>query len=206
MTRQPELETIVQMAPRARELFRRRNPSSVLDGYQLPERKGINKSGEFAVVRKLYDALSYESWLSGQAKLGDSTYLLTRMPDKRRQGDAAYRRIVDFLGEAAFTRFERVVSEARSRRSHKTVGGDPDLFVFNRRDRSLRFFVEVKLEDQTRKPPYRDTLGDNQELLFPLIARYLKCEVRIARVQIVGRGYDRPHSGRTRWVRWRNAA
>jgi hypothetical protein len=72
MAWKPEFETGVQLAPQERRLLVSRNSASVLHKYQLPERKGINRSGEFpvAVVRRLYDALGYAAWFSGQSKLG----------------------------------------------------------------------------------------------------------------------------------------
>ena len=190
MAWEPQFETVVQVSPEERRLFVNRDPSSVLHKYQLPERKGINRSGEFpvAVIRRLYDALGYTAWFSGQSKLGKDTYLLTRMPGKRRGGDAAYRRMVDVFGTGAVIGIDNAACEMRGGRGHSAAGGDPDLFVFNRRDPSLRFFVEVKLEDRTPTPAYHDRLGAQQELLFPLITKYLKCEVRLARVQVVATG------------------
>lgn len=186
----PEYSIVVQVSAEERRLFVNHDSSSVLHQYQLPARNGINKSGEFpvAVARRLYDALGYKAWFSGQSKLGDDTYLLTRMPGKRRAMDPAYRKMVDTFGSSVLDDLDRAAREARSRSSHAAAGGDPDLFVFSRRDPSLRFFVEVKLEDHTRTPVYRDKVGRQQELLFPLITKYLKCEVRIAHVQIVPAG------------------
>ena len=46
----------------------------------------------------------------------------------------------------------------------------------------------VKLENFTNPRPYRDTLGDQQLFLFPLIEKLLKCPVRIVRVQVVDVG------------------
>ena len=48
-----------------------------------------------------------------------------------------------------------------------------------------RFFVEVKAEDFTHMHHYKDDLNDQQRLVFPLIEKYLKCQVRLAKVQIV---------------------
>jgi hypothetical protein len=184
----PELETVVQLSPEERNLFEDGDPSSVLHRYQLPERKGINRRGEFpvAAVRRLYDALGYATWFSGQAKLGDDTYLLTRMPGKRREGDAAFKRLVDVFGSGAVESLNKDAAETRGAAGQTAAGGDPDLFVFNRRNPALRFFVEVKLDDRTRA--YRDRLGTQQELLFPLIAKHLKCGVRLAHVQVIAAG------------------
>jgi hypothetical protein len=110
------------------------------------------------------------------------------MPDKRRQGDAAYTRMVAVFGSETIDALDRAAVAARNGRGITAAGGDPDLFVFNRRDPSMRFFVEAKLEDRTRTPIYRDRLGVQQELLFPLITKYLKCEVRLAHVQVIAAG------------------
>ena len=187
MAWKPEQESVVQLSPDERRFFVSRDPSSVLNAYQLRERKGINKSGEFpvAVMRRLYEALGYETWFSGQAKLGDCTYLLTRLPGRRRAGDAAFRRIVDVFGLSAIDALNSDAATRRDASGHTAAGGDPDLFVFNRRDPSRRFFVEVKLENLASIPVYRDRVGRQQQLLFPLIERHLKCGVRLARVQLV---------------------
>ena len=186
----PEHELVVQLLPDERRLFVGGDKACVLNAYQLRERKGINKAGEFsvAVVRRLYDALGYSTWFSGQAKLGDDTYLLTRMPGKRREGDLAFRRITDVFGSSAVEALNDEATKARDVSGHTAAGGDPDLFVFNRRDPSRRFFVEVKLENHSRTPVYRDKLGRQQELLFPLIQKHLDCGVRLARVQLITAG------------------
>jgi hypothetical protein len=190
MAWKPKFETVVQLSAQELKRFVGGDPDSVLSAYQLQERKGINKSGEFpvAVVRRIYDALGYATWFSGQSKLGDETYLLTRMPKKRRDGDPAYKRIADVFGAARVGNLERAATEGRNRKGIRAAGGDPDLFVFHRREPALRFFVEVKLENLARVPPYRDCVGEQQELLFPLIEEHLGCGVRLARVQVVAAG------------------
>jgi hypothetical protein len=126
--------------------------------------------------------------LSGQDKLGPETYLLTKMRGKRSEGNPSFRRMLGFFGVDAINSLNTAAAEARSGKRLKSVGGDPDLFVFHRRDPSLRFFVEVKLEDRTRRPVYRDRLREQQELLFPLIREHLNCGVRLARVVIDSAG------------------
>lgn len=183
-------ETVVQVSLRERELYATQSTNSAFDRFHLSERKGIHSSGEFpvAVMRAVYEALGYETWMSGQSKLGDDTYLLMRLPGKRREGDAAYQRIIDVFGADAIRDFDQIAKRARIQAGFRSAGGDPDLFVRHRTDRSLRFFVEVKREDFTKTPVYRDTFGDQQLLLFPLIEKRLKCQVRVARVQIVSGG------------------
>ena len=92
------------------------------------------------------------------------------------------------FGPAAVEALNSDAVNSRGAAGLTAAGGDPDLFVFSRRDPLRHFFVEVKLEDLTRIPVYRDPLGTQQELLFPLIAKHLKCEVRMARVQLVAAG------------------
>jgi hypothetical protein len=82
----PKFETVLQVSARERDLLVGGSLESVFSKYQLPERKGLNRLGEFpvAVARCIYEALGYTAWFSGQAKLGESTYLLARMPGRRR--------------------------------------------------------------------------------------------------------------------------
>jgi hypothetical protein len=186
----PEFETVVQISEQELNLYAGQDRTSAFRRYQHPQRKGIHKSGEFpvAVMRRVYDALGYRSWVSGQSKLGDDTYLLTRLPGKRRQGDEAYKRIIGVFGDDAIRQFDKTVIQKRKEGGFKAAGGDPDLFVFHPKDRTRGFFVEVKLENFTKTPPYRDSLNEQQLLLFPLIEEHLKCPVRIARVQVVAPG------------------
>src|SRR3990172_851920 len=111
----PEFETVVQTSDRELKLYADREEGSVFHRYQHPERKGIHRSGEFpvAVMRRVYDALGYRSWVSGQSRLGQDTYLLTRLPGKRRQGDAAYKRIVDAFGDDAVRELNEAATEER---------------------------------------------------------------------------------------------
>jgi len=189
VTWNPDFETVVQISQREYQLYTQRQ-STVLRSYQHPERKGIHKAGEFpvAVVRRLYDALGYGSWFSGQSRHGADTYLLTRLPGKRRQGDAAYKRIVKVFGQARVDAINQAAIAERKALRFKAAGGDPDLFVYHRADPTLRFFVEVKLENLAKSPPYLDRLGDQQKMLFPLIQTHLGCGVRLARVQITKAG------------------
>lgn len=189
MTWKPEFETVVQIPDLEYRLYARRE-STLLASYQHPERKGINKAGEFpvAVVRNLYKALGYRSWFSGQSKHGEDTYLLTRLPGHRRRGDEAYGRIIGVFGKSRVEALDQAASAARKTAGFRAAGGDPDLFIYHRADPSLRFFVEVKLENLTKSPPYRDRLGEQQALLFPLIQKHLGCGVRLARVQITNAG------------------
>jgi len=82
----PQFETVVQVSAMELRLYRRQAETSALAGFQHPERKGIHHTGEFpvAVMRMTYDALGYHAYFSGQERLGPDTYLLTRLPGKRR--------------------------------------------------------------------------------------------------------------------------
>lgn len=152
----PRHQTVVQVASHERQLFARRSPESVLHKYQLPERKGINRHGEFpvAVIRRLYEALGYEVWFSGQAKLGDDTYLLTRMPGKRSASNPAFKRITAEFGEERVRALNEAAATCRQQLIGKAAGGDPDLFVRSRQEPGDRFFVEVKLEDLSKQRVY----------------------------------------------------
>ena len=61
---------------------------------------------------------------------------------------------VDALNDAA--------SDARKRRGLRAAGGDPDLFVYHPVEPTLRFFVEVKLENLAKAHPYFDSLNEQQ--------------------------------------------
>lgn len=182
----PSHETVVHVSSHEKKLFEALSPQSMLHKYQLCERNGINLRGEFpvAVMRHFYEVLGYEVWFSGQAKLGDDTYPLTRMPEKRSKGNPAFTRITDVFGEERVNALNEAATTARKQLVGRAAGGDPDIFVRSRLTPGDRFFVEVKLEDLSNTRVYRDTLKEQQLMLFPLIERHLGCEVRLALVQV----------------------
>ena len=45
-----------------------------------------------------------------------------------------------------------------------------------------RFFVEVQMEYQSNTKRYRDSLNDQQRVVFPFIEQVLGCRVRVAKV------------------------
>jgi hypothetical protein len=178
-----------------RDLYARQDPGSAYRDFQFPNREGIHRRGEFpvAVVRKAYADRGYDCWISAQSRHGVPSYLLERMPRIRRKRDQAYLKMVEVFDSEVLARFHELAAAERRAQALRSAGGDPDLFVERRGDPRDRFFVEVKLEDLTGSRAYRDRLNRQQMLLFPLIERELRCEVRLATVsvqaaQMVGTG------------------
>lgn len=173
--------------PRAeRKLYASRDPRSAYHALQWPHQKGINVAGEFpvAVVRKAYDERGYDCLISAQSKHGVPSYLLERMPGKRRLGDQAYLNMTKVFDSERLAKLHVMAAAKRKARGLRSAGGDPDLFVQCRGNPLDRFFVEVKLEDLTGARPYRDKLNQQQLILFPLIEDILACDVRLATVSL----------------------
>ena len=171
---------------RERDLYESCDGASAYRDFQWPHRVGIHSRGEFpvAVVRKRYAERGYDSWISAQAKHGVPSYLLERMPGKRRQGDPAYSKMVEVFGIELLDEFHALAAAERQRHGLRSAGGDPDLFVQRKDDPTDRFFVEVKLEDLTGHRPYKDQPNRQQIVLFPLIEANLRCLVRLATVRL----------------------
>ena len=188
MAWRPTNQETITVPKTERELFARRDPASAFLSHQFPTLKGIHRGGEFpvAVVRKAYEPRGYECMVSAQSKHGIHCYLLERLPGIRRKRDRAYLRMVEAFGLQALDRFHAKVAAHRAGLGLKSAGGDPDLFVLRRGNPDERFFIEVKLEDPTGRRPYRDRLGREQHLLFPLIETELRCDVRLITVLVVG--------------------
>jgi hypothetical protein len=187
MAWQPTHQETITVAKTEKELFARRNPASAYLRYQFPTLKGIHRGGEFpvAVVRKTYEARGYECMVSAQSKHGIPCYLLERLPRIRRRRDEAYLRMEEAFGRRALERFHAKVAAGRTAIGLRSAGGDPDLFVVRRGNTHDRLFIEVKLDDPTGRRPYRDELGRQQHLVFPLIEAELGCEVRLTTVLVV---------------------
>ena len=167
-------------------LFEEGDPSSALLAYRFPTLKGIHKRGEFpvAVVRRALEGRGYSTFVSAQTKHGIPCYLLERLPGVRRRGDSAYLMTVAAFRQHDLDAFHRKAAAHRRKAGLKAAGGDPDLFVTGPRGR--RFFVEVKLEDLTGARPYRDRIGKQQHVLFPLIETELQCDVWLVTVSVEG--------------------
>lgn len=180
----PRNEEVFQVERSEKDLYESRDVASAYSAFQWSHRIGIHTRGEFpvAVVRKRYAERGYDSWISAQSKHGVTTYLLERLPGKRRQKDPAYLKMVEVFGDELLDEFHQLAAAERLKNAFRAAGGDPDLFVQGRGDPTDRFFVEVKLEDLTGGRPYRDEPNRQQLVLFPLIEKKLQCEVRLARV------------------------
>ncbi len=187
MTWQPTHQETITVRKADRQLFASRDPASAFLSHQFPTLKGIHRGGEFpvAVVRKTFEARGYECLVSAQSKHGIPCYLLERLPGIRRKRDSAYLTMEAAFGRQTLDRFHKKVAAQRAALGLKSAGGDPDLFVVRRGDPDERFFIEVKLDDPTGRRPYRDGLGDQQHLLFPLIESYLSCDVKLITVLVV---------------------
>lgn len=167
-------------------MYARRDSASAYHDFQFPHRVGIHRRGEFpaAVVWKAYSERGYDCWISAQSRHGVQSYLLERLPRIRRNGDRAYLKMIEVFGREAVERVHALAAVERRAHLLRSAGGDPDLFVQHRATPEDRFFIEVTLENLTRRPPYRDTLTRQQLILFPIIEKELQCDVKVATVSI----------------------
>jgi len=106
-------------------------------------------------------------------------------PNARIERDQSYLNIIRMFGEKKIEEFIEIVEAQKKSAGIARHGGDPDLFVQNSKNPNDRFFVEVKAEDLSAERRYKDKLNKQQCLVFPLIEKYLNCQVRIANVQII---------------------
>jgi len=121
---------------------------------------GIHKTGKnfpVMVAKKFFNDLGYET-------LDD--YLLVRCPRKRPK-NLGFKKLCKIFGEE---KIQRLIKESRYILNIQP-GGDPDLFVYNKKTKET-FFVEVKENDK---------VTENQKKLFPIIEKYL-ATVYVARV------------------------
>jgi len=179
--------TLPPVSEEQKRLYMVNDPSCIYHPYRWPYLKGRHKRGEFpvVVVRKHFIDQGYEVWVSGQSKLGIDAFILAMFPGARQKRDQSYLNIVGVFGKETVDKFLAIVEHEKKKYGLPRHGGDPDLFVQNTQEPSDRFFVEVKAEDFTGKRLYRDNLNKQQHLLFTLIEKHLKCQVRLAKVQIV---------------------
>jgi len=142
-----------------RKLYFESNPRTV---YPFWKRNvGIHKAGRnfpVMVAEKFFEDLGY--------KVLDC-YLLVRQPRKR-ENNPGYKKLCRIFGEK---KVKKVVGESKPSLKVQP-SGDPDLFVYKRKDKEF-FFVEVKENDH---------LTENQENLFPIIEKYL-APVYVVRVK-----------------------
>jgi hypothetical protein len=180
--------TLPAVSEKHKRLYMAKNPSCIYYPYRWLYLKGRHKKGrEFPVViaEKHFIDQGYKVWVSGQSKIGKKAFNLLNFPSARKERDQSYLKMIEVFGEKKIDKFIFFVEKKKKKYGLRRNGGDPDLFVQNILNPSDRFFVEVKAEDFTGRRRYRDKLTNQQHLVFPLIEKYLKCRVRIAKVQIV---------------------
>lgn len=183
----PCIEFTLQVSEEEKCLYKANDPRSLYHTHRWIYRKGRHKGGEFpvVVVRKHLMNQGYRVWVSGQSKLGIDAFILAMFPGLRQKHDQSYLTMVEVFGEEKIDQFIAIVEQEKKKHGLPRHGGDPDLFVQNPERPNDKFFVEVKAEDLTHTRHYKDDLNDQQRLVFPLIEKYLKCEVWVAKVQIV---------------------
>lgn len=126
----------------------------------------------------------YKVWVSGQSKLGIDAFVLAMFPTARKRRDQSYLNMIEVFGEEKIREFISIVEQEKKKYNIPRHGGDPDLFVQNTHNPLDRFFVEVKAQDFTGRHRYQDKLNEQQHLVFPLIEKILKCQVRLAEVHV----------------------
>jgi hypothetical protein len=183
----PSTEFSLQVSGEQKRLYKDNDPQSIYYGDRWIYRKGRHKAGEFpvVVVRKHFKDQGYRVWVSGQSKLGIDAFILTMFPGARQRRDQSYLNMVEVFGMKTIEEFIAIVEARKRKEGLPRHGGDPDLFVRHPQNRTDRFFIEVKAEDLTSARRYEDKLNKQQIHVFPLIEKHLKCQVRLAKVQIV---------------------
>jgi hypothetical protein len=183
----PSSEFTIQVSEEQKRFYKVNDARSIYYDSRWIYRKGRHKGGEFPVVvaRKHFMDQGYKVWVSGQSKLGIDAFILAMFPSARKARDQSYLNMVKVFGEKKLDRFIAIIEQEKEKCGLARHGGDPDLFVQSTQNPSDRFFVEVKAEDFTGRRRYHDKLNKQQHLLFPLIETQLKCQVRLAKVQII---------------------
>lgn len=187
----PKIEiTLPPVSERQKLLYIANDPRCIFHDYRWPYRVGRHKSGEFPVVvaRTYFSEKGYKVFISGQAKkmakFKVDAFCLLNFPTARQKNDQAYHEMTKIFGVKRVENFICIAEQEKKKYGLRRNGGDPDLFVINKNNPSDKFFVEVKAQDFTKKRRYQDKLNKQQHLVFPLIERYLKCQVRLVIVQI----------------------
>ena len=170
----------VRWNPKAINEARRVELASVSPDKYWKTLGGRGSHGEFPVVvtreyfrKKGFTVLASEPRLISPMDAMPEGYVLCSYPGYRKRGAECYQRMVDIFGADVLTELNAEMDIARKKHGRTTHGGDPDLFVYKGDGKRVRFFVEVKDKDQ---------LITNQKICFPLIEKYLKCEVRVVRL------------------------
>jgi len=183
----PNNEFTLQVSETEKRLYEDDDPRCIYYSQRWLYRKGRHNKGEFPVivVRKHFIDNGYRVWVSGQSKQGIDAFILAMFPNARLRRDQSYINILRVFGEKEIEEFIMIAETQKRNEGIARHGGDPDLLVQNIADPADKFFVEVKAEDLSGKRKYKDKLNKQQLLVFPLIEGHLKCQVRIANVQIV---------------------
>jgi hypothetical protein len=184
----PGNEITIQVPQEQKRLYLEQDSRCTYHAWRWPFLVGRYKAaGEFPVivVRKHFIDRGYKVWVSGQSKIGIDAFILAMFPAARKRRDGSYLTMVWAFGEELLEKFNAIADQEKLKAGRSRHGGDPDLFVQNPKRITDKFFIEVKLEDFTGRRRYQDALNENQKIVFPLIEEHLKCQVRLARVQIV---------------------
>jgi hypothetical protein len=183
----PNNEFTLQVSEKEKRLYEDDDPHCIYYSQRWLYRKGRHNKGEFpvVVVRKHLIDNGYRVWVSGQSKQGIDAFILAMFPNARLRRDQSYLNTIWVFSEKEAEEFIRIVEGHKKNEGIARHGGDPDLLVQNIENPADKFFVEVKAEDLTGKSRYKDKLNKQQLLVFPLIEKHLKCQVRIANVQIM---------------------
>jgi hypothetical protein len=180
--------TLPPVSEEQKRLYMANDPSCIYYSYRWPYLKGRHKKGgEFPVVvaRKHFVEHGYKVFVSGQSKIGIKAFNLLNFPSARQKGDQSYLEMIEVFGKKKIDNFISIAEQEKKKYGLRRNGGDPDLFIQNIHNPSDKFFVEVKAQDFTKRRRYQDKLNNQQHLVFPLIEEYLKCQVRLANLQIV---------------------
>jgi hypothetical protein len=138
--------------------------------------------GEFPliVVREYYREKGYTVWASEPRLFNPITgeaegYAAMSYPGARKptnKNHHAYLRMYAIFGDK-LAKLNEAADKAKRELKRNRAGGDPDLFVFKKGEEDKAFFVEVKDEDE---------LTPNELTCFPLIEKYLDCDVKVVRI------------------------
>lgn len=183
----PKNEFTIKVSETEKGLYGADDPRCIYYSQRWLYRKGRHKTGEFpvVVVRKHLIDSGYRVWVSGQSKQGIDAFILAMFPNARLRRDQSYLNTIQVFGEKETEEFIRKVEGHKKKEGMARHGGDPDLLVQNIENPTDKFFVEVKAEDLTGKSRYKDRLNKQQHLVFPLIEKHLKCQIKLANVQIM---------------------
>lgn len=166
--RNPEIK--IEFNPLQLRLYSEKSPECIYK--QWPISVGRSRHGEFPLVvaRQYFVELGYTVWASEPELPDDDGYILVSFPGKRRGRHPAYLRMTAFFDLETLSRLNGDADCEKKAHTGNASGGDPDLFVFRG---SEYFFVEVK---------WRDKITKKQSVTFPIIEKYCKTSIVMARI------------------------